>query len=430
MKKLFLTVITLLTFNFVYSADTLNIQLEQAIKLALEQNLSVKQAELDMLIQKKSYDDAYSSFYPSFSFSTRVTKYPDKSESGGIVIREDMTHSTGFSASWSIWAGGAKFANVKMQSAYLDLYENSKTITEESITFAVVNAFLELIKSKKSMNISEDNLKLAKENLELSKTLQEIGSAAKDDVLRAEVEVSKAESGMISAENRVENAYANFCDLLNIDKMPVKPVEPDFAEFAYPVSEKVKEEALKSPYIKSSQAGVNAAAAEKKLAAADFLPNISLFANYNWSGNDYEFGEPDYSGGVAVSIDLFSGFSKFHSFEKSKLKLKNQNLSLQSKKREILTSIENDLRNLKTAQASWESAKKTLQLSQESFNLTQAKYRTGMATSLELFSAQNELNYAKIGEITSYYAIYESLAALLADMGVLKEKIMNGEFVK
>ena len=131
-------------------------------------------------------------------------------------------------------------------------------------------------------------------------------------------------------------------------------------------------------------------------------------------------------GGIQFTWTIFSGTSRIHQMSSAASQERSAHLSLVDTKQQLLSSIEMDYLYVKSSIAEWEAAEKTLIAAEESYNLVQRMYENGMATSLELFEAQNTLDQAKLSEMMFYYAKYTTYAKLLSDMGILSKIINEG----
>ncbi|MGC9366187.1 MAG: TolC family protein [bacterium] len=435
-----INLITLIFSFAIISQPPTVLTLDEAMNIAFRGNLDIKIAEQNLLSAKADYRSAISNFLPTLSFSSSYTRYPDEKTqtyynfnpvtgqftTEEIVSRPKAMHSSGFNLSWVLFTGGARWANVNINSATVRMQEYQTSITQENIAYGTFSAYLGLIQAEKAKLIAEEALQQANENYKLTETMYQIGSSTNLDLLRAEVQVSQQEGNLIQAENNLEAAKNSLCDILDIEKTELTAVEPVFKEINLLSLDSCQAIAINSPAVGMAQAGVDIAEAAKRTTISPFLPTVSLFGAYNWSGQNYEFDEPEYYGGVQFSWEIFSGTSRFHDYSSAGFQHTASVLELSDAKQEILSTTEKDYLSVQSAIAFWETAVKTMQSAQQSYNLTLRMYENGMVTSLDLFEAQNTLEEARLAELSAYYSKYTALAKLLSDMGILKTTIING----
>lgn len=405
--------------------------LDDAMSISLENNISIRKAEEDILSAKAGYRKSLSSFLPTISFSSAYTRYPEEITQptiggGEIVLRAKGTHQTGFSMSLPVFTGGARIAGVKLNSSLLEIARNAEDMTRDQIAFGTLSSYLGLVQAVKSLKIATESLEMARENLNLTSEMTRVGMLTGLDVARAEVRLAQEEANLLKAENDLENAVNSLCDILQIEKTQITVVEPVFHGVILPGPDSCLEAALNAPTMSLAEASLSTAIAGKLSSASSFLPTVSLFAGYNWSGNNFEFGEPNYYGGVQLSWTLFQGTARVQDFLSSSSQVRSAELNVIDVRAQTASSIEKQYRDVKQAILQYESALKTVEAAREAYDLTDKMYKNGLATSLELLEAANTLEQARLAEVSSYYGIYISYAQLLTTMGVLNDFISSG----
>ncbi len=407
-------------------AETLQLSLDQAINLALEQNLSIRQAAEGVIVARAAHNEAKTAFLPTLGASSSYTAHPEEDAGDGLLARDQSGHQTGFNANWTLWQGGSRFANLSMQGASKELAGSERKKTTEQTLLTVIDAYLSLLEATRSLRVTKASMELALENREQTEALLTAGKATISDLLRAQVSVSQEEGALILAHNAVDNAERDLYDVLNLTHTKINPVEPDFVEVAPGDLERIDAQEVETPEIDIAASRLSMSEAKTAQVKASFQPNLSLFGSYNWSGEGYEFENSDYSGGVRVSWSLFEGGSRHYQLQAAKADERSLRFNLEETEREVANAIDSNTRAVRSAHAAWETAQRTVDLAQESYDQIEAMYRLGLSTSLELFTAQETLNESKLGEITAFYAIYRSYTRLLADMGQLDATIAKG----
>lgn len=423
-------------FNFIFLTalicqHSLILTLDEAMSIALDNNISIRKAEEDILSAKTGYRKSLSTFLPTVSFSSAYTRYPEEitqpSMGGGeIVLRAKGTHQTGFSMSLPVFTGGARIAGVKLNLSLLQIALNAEEMTRDQIALGTLSSYLGLVQAVKSLKIATESLEMARENLNLTSEMMRVGMLTGLDLARAEVRLAQEEANLLKAENDLENAVNSLCDILQIEKTQITAVEPVFQSVILPEPDSCLEAALNAPAMSLAEASLSTARAGKLSSASSFLPTVSLFAGYNWSGNNFEFGEPNYYGGVQLSWTLFQGTARVQDFLSSSSQVRSAELNVMDVRAQTASSIEKQYRDVKQAILQYEIAVKTVEAARESYDLTDKMYKNGLATSLELFEAANTLEQARLAEVYSYYGIYISYAQLLTTMGVLNDFISSG----
>lgn len=429
MIGLFLGAALLLTSSpaLAQSGDgVLRLSLDEAIHLALEQNLSIKQADEDVLAARANYNVAKGAFLPTMNASSSYTAYPEDDYGDGMMTWSQSGHQTGLSANWTLWQGGSRLANLSMQGAAKELAGSERENTTEKTLLAVIDSYLGLLEATRSLQVTRASLELASENREQTEALLKAGKATTSDLLRTQVSVSQEEGSLILARNAVHNAERDLCDVLNLTSTKIAPVEPEFIGIDPSDLEKIVAQDVVTPELEIAASRLSMSEAKTSQVKTSFQPSLSLFGSYNWSGEGYEFDNADYSGGIRVSWSLFEGGTRYHELQSAKADQRSARFSLENIERGVANAIDSGVRTVQSALVAWETTQRTVELAQESYDQIDAMYRLGLSTYLDLFTAQDTLNEARLGEIATYYTIYTSYARLLADMGTLHTALSNG----
>ena len=128
------------------------------------------------------------------------------------------------------------------------IYLNQKNTTEQTL-LAVIDAYLGLLEAARSLQVTEASLELAMESQEQTEALLRAGKATTSDLLRAQVSVSQEEGSLILARNAVDNAERDLCDVLNLPRSRIAPVEPEFIAISSGYLESINAKNVVTPEI-------------------------------------------------------------------------------------------------------------------------------------------------------------------------------------
>lgn len=158
--------------------------IQQAIDLALQNNRSVKSAQLDVDKSKELRD------YAAIPVTFVPTSYTADSANFLNLVAADI--------SW----GSAK---------------KTMTATEDAIAYNTVNAYLSILNAQENLNLAEKSLANAKWDLSMSNAGLMVGTICTYDKQQVETAYQTALSNLNSARTTLENAYISFNKLLGIN---------------------------------------------------------------------------------------------------------------------------------------------------------------------------------------------------------------------
>ena len=228
----------------------LRLSLDEAVEMALEQNLDIRVQRLSPLIQDISILDARSAWAPTFNTALQNNSQvsPSTSQlSGGLKqINTDtlqnavgITQLTPWGGNYSVnWDGNRQstssfftsfnpalrstvsvqyvqplLRNLKIDNVRqrLQISRTNRDISDiqlrDTITSTirqVKNAYWELSASIATFAVQQQSLELAEESLRNNRTRVEVGTMAPIDIVEAEAEVARNEEAVIVAEALIE----------------------------------------------------------------------------------------------------------------------------------------------------------------------------------------------------------------------------------
>jgi outer membrane protein TolC len=318
---------------------------EEAVKLALEQNLGIQTERLGPPIQDYSVAQARAAFTPALftTFSTRNETSPPESFLSGSAdtITEDRFSTTAGVQQVLPWGGnyqvtwnGARSETTRftsfnpqlssqvnavvqqplLRNFSIDAFRQNLLLTRNQREIADVqlrqtitstmrnvrNAYWDLVFAIANHKVAQQSLDLAREQLKNNKTRVEVGTMAPIDIVEAEAEVARNEEAVIVADATIRTNEDRLRALI------MNPSRPDFWAVRIEPSE---QPALQPAAIDTDAAVRNALAnrtdlieTRKQIDASDInvryfsnqrLPDVNVNLTYNaiaFGGTEFEFG--------------------------------------------------------------------------------------------------------------------------------------------
>ncbi|GIO07374.1 hypothetical protein J31TS6_34020 [Brevibacillus reuszeri] len=232
------------------------------------------------------------------------------------------------------------------------------TATESKIKLGAQNAFYNLIFAQDDYQLKKQSLQRAQQQLKVAKAAFDVGTKAKTDVLQAEMGVAGAQAALTQAENSVQVAIMDLNDFLGVDltkKWNVKSSNKQTAPVTMTM-EQAQTQAL------SKRVEMTKVQEELKLAEL----NVKLI-------NEYSF------------LSTMPGKIARNNVEKAEKTIEEQ-------KRTISKEVAQAYLNLDAARQSIDFQKKAKDSAAESYRLTNLRFENGLATTLEVVQAEEELS--------------------------------------
>lgn len=441
MKKTILLFLGYLFFN-PFSAAHGQIILAQYIEEGIENNLVLKEKNIELQRALLTLKDAKSYFLPSLEFGAsytlaaggRTIDFPigdllnpvystlnqltgtsafPQLENVSEQLLPDNFYDARFRASMPIVNTDLIYQRQIREKQVL-LSEFELKIYRDNLVQDIKLAYYNYCTAYTAIQVIQSSQELVEQNLRDNQSLLENGKGLPSAVLRAESEVENITALLIEAESRKRNAghYVNF--LLN------KPVDSEviFEEQAADLerltalmgeddlssrSELLQLETAQSIQETAIKAGKNF-----------WVPKVSTYADLGSQSFDWAFDQQSRYAlwGLNLSIPIFQGGRNRNQIYRSELGLQ----SIQNQKALLDNKLSLDLQlaknEVKTNQAALRSAEKKLESSAAYFRLVDRGFREGANSLIEFIDARNQLTQASLQKTINSYNLLKSLAML------------------
>lgn len=435
------------------------LDVDEAVRIALRQNYSYRQAEAGVAAAEGSRLDSFAGLLPgaggSYSYakdkSTRTALDVDimwdrnnrqnvlergdlslDSESNstrlGVNVREDLTLPRWY---------GYKSARAGVESA-----RHGLAASAQELAYGVRQQFYLVLRAQDLLTVQEEDLRLARDEERRINSMYELGSVAKVDVLKARVRVAEADLALIQQRNAVAIERSRLATLLGYAPDTRLQLEGDLRAAPAPVdSLSAASEALSRPDLEQARADLRSASHLSKAASTSRLPG--LFASFGWStssgssradnvtqidlpgvpaagdtaqrlitfpfDSDSEADGWTFQVGASISLDAFLNMGQHKRARalarQAEYRLDDQLLAAQQELEESILNYRASVQAIDAAQRGLESAEEDLRLSEE-------RYEQGLGTVLELLEAQVNLTRARYSLVTALTGLKISEAAV------------------
>ena len=288
--KNFSFIATLLLFSSLLSAQQKEWTLEECVNYALENNIQVKQTELDVELSEIEKRDALGNFIPSInaqasnSWNTGLTQ---NVTTGILQNQTTRNFSAGISAGLTLFDGLRNFKQLQRAKMSRIASEYSLDKMKDDIALFVADAYLQVLFNKQNLEVLRAQNQVTQEQLERTGDLVEAGVLPEGDLLEIRATMADEKQRIILAENQIQISLISLAQTLGIsDYQNFDIVERDYSVFGneilennvYDVIERAKEERSE---IKIAEANKDLAEMDVELAKGAYLPTLGAFFNYN-----------------------------------------------------------------------------------------------------------------------------------------------------
>ncbi|HEY5615613.1 MAG TPA: TolC family protein [Bacteroidota bacterium] len=430
MKQVISLVLLVLLSVGVVSAQQKTLTFQQAIEIALEQNLSIRQAENNVESAQSGVLSAYGSYLPTLSASggwtrTQTERGPATEYFNGIPISVPAASTiannfqSGVSLGYTIFDGFNREAGYNRAVSSAVSSEKTAERTRQMIVFQVQANYLTVLRNEQLLKVSQENLKRDERQLERIMESNRVGALSIGDVYRQQSQVASDELNLINAQNTYDKSKADLLALIGVDASddfaiidPSIPVDIAAAQLEatkeqYKDFSQLRSRALGArPDYQSARENYDASDWGVTSAMSRYFPRVSASAGYSTSNREMKLlgVNRGLNWGLNISWTLFDGFSTNQAIQAASANSRNAELSLHQAERNISVEVKKALLDLDAARKAYEVSLKSVQSASQDRRVAEERYNLGAGTLLDLLVANAGLVNAEVSKVNATYS--------------------------
>jgi outer membrane protein TolC len=403
----------------------------QCIKIGLQRSPSIRMAALDLKTSELNVKDAWANYLPEIDASGQY-RFSDSIDWGW----ERQNYDAQISASYTIWDHGRREAGLAQAKASEKGVQTDYERTKQTLIFNITQAYYDLLKAEKLIDINEKLLEISKGNVEKVTAFQEAGRSIPSDVATARVQQANDELALINAKNSFELARANLASLMGLD--PGTPIgiydDPDYEKYTKEVlliPEVSLEDSMavaiqERPEMIRLKTRLTSLEWSLKLARLNRWPVLTADYGLNVLLDDYLRDRDNFkkyrnwSVAARISFPIFDGGASRRRELSAEIAVDQMKEDIGERKRAISLEVQQAYLSLERSQKSLDIAREQVIDATESLNVTQGRYEQDMVIFLEILSAQAGYARALINQVEAFYDFRIAEKALQKAVGTLK----------
>jgi outer membrane protein TolC len=412
--------------------DTLRINLEQALQIALSDNPTIKIAEQEIKRVDYSKQSAWLGLLPTVNGTAQVAQYliPAKMSMMGMIIDQptDYTAAIGASLSLPLIAPGL-WSSIQMTALDMQLANEKARASKINLRNEVTKAYHNILLAEESYQALMNGYQIAQDNYTLAKNRFDLDMVAEYDVIMAETQMQNQKPALLQVENAIVQAKNYLKVLMGVDISTPLKVEGCFSDFETGVVATTGNRDISlhnNSDLRQLEIAQKQLHKSLHLVRSQRLPTLAAFANYNYVGTGNKETTLNF-GGMPIQVDKSSQWfgqglivglqlnvpltGIFTNIPKEKqIAVQGHQVELQRNylAESLTLLVRMELDNMDKAAKQMEAAKQGLRSAEKGYKISTARYEAGAGIMLELQNAAQTLTMATL----SYFqAIAEYLTA-------------------
>lgn len=438
------------------------ITLDQALQIALSENIAVKVADKEIERTKYAKRGTYAALFPQIDGSgsyqrtiKRQVVYFDgnpmaglggsssgsgstsgtgsgsegstsSSKGGGIEMGRLNTMSFGVSAAMPI-INAQLWESVKITGMDVELAVEKARSSRLNMVSQVKNAYYAVLFAKEAFDVYREVYENALNNYYETEKKYNVQKATDLDMARAKTNVANAIPNVYNAESSVMLSLWQLKAVMGVDlEMNIDVVGSinDYAGMMEYDTAQHNEISLESnSTMKQLAIQAEELARSIRLKQYAYIPTLSLAFNFsgNTMFNDVPSSQwnwtPYSTVGLSLQIPIFSGLKRMNDVKQARNQYQQMQYNITDTERNLKIAIRQSLNTMDTNVKSYSAAEEAVDAAQKAYNIASKSYEVGRATLTDLNDAQLALTQAKLSQSQAIYNFVVAKTSLEQNLG-------------
>ena len=434
--KSFAFILCTLLFGYgqLFAQDSIHIDLNKAIEIALSESPTMRIADREVQIKQVYKKEQIVSLFPDVSIASNynrtLLKQTMSMDMGGqtmnIKVGRDNTYSVGANLSLPIVAP-AIWSSLKLSAMDIDLAIESARSSKLELINQVKQAYYTYLLAKESYSV----LLQSYANLEASNQIvtnsYNQGLVSEFEKLRSDVTLQNQRPTINSAATGLRLARMRLKVVLGMDI--AEPVIfdgklSDYEQYVMNAGIPSTDEMTLAynSALRQLDLGIEELEQSKKIVRGSALPMLALAGAFQYSGMGDDGGTftnyPYSYIALSLQVPIVSWVSTSYKLKQSDLNIENMRDQRLDAERNLRLGVQSFVDNMQQALDELEADQQTLHQAQKAYEIAQKQYEVGMNTWLDLMSAELALTNTQLSFCQAIFNYLTAKANLDATLGV------------
>lgn len=402
-------------------------QLDKVIQEAVAQNANLQSAQARLRQSQENLRAGYGVFFPQIGGSFSPSRQRFTTAQFGAANAPGSIFSlftSSVSVSYILDVFGGQRRTVEGLAAQVDYQNYTAAATYLTLLGNVVNATVAQAAYRAQIEATQQLIGFQKEQLRITETQAQAGTVPYADVVSIQAQLAATSATLPPLKQNLNKTNHLLAAL--VGRIPAEWSAPqlDLKDFTLPKDLPItlpSELVHQRPDILAAEATLHAASANIGVATAAMFPSFNLSASYGQTAVEITklFGTAAniWSVGANLAQPLFTGGSLWHqrkaaieAYQASASDYRQVVVSAFQQVADALRAVEYDAETLKAQAAALAAADQALQL-------VQTNYKAGLVNYLQVLTADNQYQQAKLGYIQAQALRFQDNGALFVALG-------------
>lgn len=404
--------LSIILTHFSYAQEDNFLTYEQAVNIALRENIQIKQQQNLLEVNEAERLQRYASFLPSANINLNAQRSFGRQfdqTTGDFTSQQATFGNGGFVARYTIFNGFGRYNQLRQAQSATKVQMQQIAQTKQDVIFDVSQQYLQVLLNQELLKIAEANLEQQNELLESVRAFVEAGIQNLADQYNQEAIAKSAALDVVEAENQLAISKVQLIRTLQID--PFKEwqfAEPGIDQVNMLVEQIELEEAYNQAIhnrsdLKQLRHQIEASKRSIQIARSAYSPSLDLGYGYysRYSSLDLinrtlpnertrPFRDqvldvnPVSVLTVSLNIPVFDNLQTNTLIQRNKQTLNNAELDLEDLKRNVFEQLQTAIAEYRAARQRVMAAEAQLKSSEKAVEVEKERLRLGVGDILDL----------------------------------------------
>jgi adhesin transport system outer membrane protein len=403
--------------------------LKEAVTQAIETNPSVLSAARKREAADHAIDAARGGYFPRVDFlygtGRERSQNPSTLATTPGWVRMNRKQE-GVILNQMIWDGFGTKSEVDRRRAISESSAHRAYGTAEEIALQAIDAYLDVLKNRELLGFAKENLEAHRKTYDQVKLRADKGVGRRADLEQIEARLALATSNVASAESTLRDAEIAYQRV--VGKAPMKLTMPAAPQnIPRSVDDAIKTGFNNHPILKSAQADVDAAQAQREIARSFYSPRLEFEASYSNNRNidGIEGPNRDRMYMFWVKWNLFRGGFDHYRGKETAVQISEAQEIARNTSRQVEAAVRLAYNAYATARDRLPSLERYVKSSDATRAAYAQQFAIGQRTLLDLLDSENEYFTARTThtngrfiELGARYRILNAMGQLLTTLDV------------
>jgi outer membrane protein len=404
------------------SAPTQTITFNDAIAIALRQNITLRQANNTAALNSATARQQRLALLPDLRFNSTTGQNYGRTfsqDEGRILNQTTQSLNAGVSSSLTLFNGLTNVANLRSAQLTENAGDRNVKRAEQTVAFTVASNFLTLVQQQEQLGVQQENLAAQAAQEKQIEAYVNAGSRPISDLYQQQATVAAARTQVVNAQRALELAKVDIMQALNLDPRGNYAFTPPALDTAstgvatFDLDSLLTRALARRSDLEAQQTLVSAAAQSVKAAKGARWPSLSLTAGYNSAYNSatslgfYDQLDQRRGGSVSLgfSIPIWDRGAADLATQRAEINEDNARLDLKDRQQQIGLEVRRAYLDYQAARQQLDAAEVQLRAAQLALQTSQQRYNVGAATLLEVTQARALQLQAASALVTARYGL-------------------------